>query len=194
MVTMQAVSGAGYPGVSSMDIMDNVVPYISGEEEKMEQKEPQKLLGTFDGQGIHYADFVVSAHCNRVATRNGHLEAVSVEFATAPTQEEILEAWRDYKPLAQQLNLPSAPQPAILYDDRPDRPQPRLDRMAGSVPGMATVVGRLRPDPLVPLTSSWCWATTPSAVRPAAACSTPSCWWRRAMSVKARRFRRNLRR
>ena len=147
-VTMQAVSGAGYPGVSSMDILDNVVPYISGEEEKMEQKEPQKLLGAFDGQGIRYADFVVSAHCNRVPTRNGHLEAISVEFAERPTQEAILETWRDYRPLPQQLNLPSAPQPAILYDDRPDRPQPRLDRLVGSVPGMTTVVGRLRPDPL----------------------------------------------
>ena len=147
-VTMQAVSGAGYPGVSSMDILDNVVPYISGEEEKMEQKEPHKLLGTFDGEGIRYADFVVSAHCNRVPTRNGHLEAISVEFAERPTQEAILETWRNYRPLPQQLNLPSAPQPAILYDDRPDRPQPRLDRLVGSVPGMTTVVGRLRPDPL----------------------------------------------
>lgn len=148
-VTMQAISGAGYPGVSSMDILDNVIPYISGEEEKMEQKEPQKLLGVFDGVGVRYADFVVSAHCNRVPTRNGHLEAVSVEFETKPTQEEIAAAWREYKPLAQQLRLPSAPQPAIIYDERQDRPQPRLDRMAGSVPGMATVVGRLRPDPLL---------------------------------------------
>ena len=147
-VTMQAISGAGYPGVSSMDILDNVIPYISGEEEKMEQKEPHKLLGVFDGKGIRYADFVVSAHCNRVPTRNGHLEAVSVEFEDKPTQDEIVEAWRSYRPLAQQLNLPSAPQPAIIYDERPDRPQPRLDRMAGSLPGMATVVGRLRPDPL----------------------------------------------
>jgi aspartate-semialdehyde dehydrogenase len=147
-VTMQAISGAGYPGVSSMDILDNVIPYISGEEEKMEQKEPQKLLGAFDGAGIRYADFVVSAHCNRVPTRNGHLETISVEFEAKPTQEEIIAAWRDYRPLAQQLKLPSAPQPAIIYDERPDRPQPRLDRLAGSVPGMATVVGRLRPDPL----------------------------------------------
>lgn len=147
-VTMQAVSGAGYPGVSSMDIMDNVVPYIGGEEEKMEQKEPQKLLGVFDGAAIHYADFVVSAHCNRVPVRNGHLIAISAEFETRPAQEEILAAWRDYRPLAQRLKLPSAPQPAILYDERNDRPQPRLDRLAGSVPGMATVVGRLRPDPI----------------------------------------------
>lgn len=147
-VTMQAISGAGYPGVSSMDILDNVVPYISGEEEKMEQKEPQKLLGTFDGSSIRYADFVVSAHCNRVPVRNGHLEAVSVEFERKPTEEEIVAAWREYNPLAQQLKLPSAPQPALYYTDAADRPQPRLDRMAGTVPGMATVIGRLRPDPL----------------------------------------------
>jgi len=147
-VTMQAVSGAGYPGVSSMDILDNVVPYISGEEEKIEQKEPHKLLGTFDGQGIRYADFVVSAHCNRVPVRNGHLEAVSVEFKEKPTQEEILQAWQEYRPLAQQLKLPSAPQPPIVINKAQDRPQPRLDRLEGTVPGMATVVGRLRPDPL----------------------------------------------
>jgi aspartate-semialdehyde dehydrogenase len=147
-VTMQAVSGAGYPGVSSMDILDNVVPYISGEEEKMEQKEPHKLLGLFNGKSITYADFVVSAHCNRVATRNGHLEAISVEFEEQPTLDEVKQAWLDYKPLPQQLGLPSAPQPALLYDERPDRPQPRLDRLAGTVPGMATVMGRLRPDPL----------------------------------------------
>jgi len=148
-VTMQAVSGAGYPGVSSMDIMDNVVPYISGEEEKMEIKEPHKLLGRFNGERVINADLVVSAHCNRVPTRNGHLEAISIEFEAQPTQEQILQAWREYHPLAQQLKLPSAPQPAILYDERQDRPQPRLDRMAGSVPGMATVIGRLRPDPLL---------------------------------------------
>ena len=147
-VTMQAISGAGYPGVSSMDILDNVVPYISGEEEKMEQKEPQKLLGTFDGEQIRYADFVVSAHCNRVPTRNGHLEAVSIEFEERPSLEAIVETWRNYRPLPQQLALPSAPDPAIIVDERPDRPQPRLDRMAGTIPGMATVVGRLRPDPL----------------------------------------------
>lgn len=148
-VTMQAVSGAGYPGVSSMDILDNVIPFISGEEEKMELKEPQKLLGSFDGERIRYADIVISAHCNRVPTRNGHLEAISVEFEERPTQEAIIDAWRAYNPLPQQLRLPSAPQPAIMYDERPDRPQPRLDRLAGSVPGMATVVGRLRPDPLL---------------------------------------------
>jgi aspartate-semialdehyde dehydrogenase len=148
-VTMQAISGAGYPGVSSMDMLDNVVPYIGGEEEKLEQKEPHKLLGTFDGQRVNFADLVVSAHCNRVPVRNGHLEAISVEFNAKPTEADILEAWQDYRPLAQQLGLPSAPQPALIYRDEADRPQPRLDRMAGTVPGMATLLGRLRPDPIL---------------------------------------------
>ena len=146
--TMQAVSGAGYPGVSSMDIVDNIVPYIGGEEEKMEQKEPQKLLGQFNGESVDYADILISAHCNRVPVRNGHLEAVSVEFEEKPSTEDILAAWKDYHPLAQRLNLPSAPQPPIIYMDAQDRPQPRLDRQAGTVPGMATLVGRLRPDPV----------------------------------------------
>lgn len=147
-VTMQAISGAGYPGVSSMDIIDNIVPYIGGEEEKMEEKEPQKLLGTLVDERVQYADIVVSAHCNRVPVRNGHLEAMSVDFVNKPTAGDIIEAWQTYHPLPQQLQLPSAPMPAILYDDRQDRPQPRLDRLAGSVPGMATVVGRLRTDPI----------------------------------------------
>ena len=146
--TMQAISGAGYPGVSSMDILDNVVPYISGEEEKMEEKEPQKLLGKFNGSGIDYADILVSAHCNRVPVLDGHLETVSIEFDSKPSEADILAAWREYNPLPQQLNLPNAPKPAVIYMDAPNRPQPRLDRMAGSVPGMATTVGRLRPDPI----------------------------------------------
>lgn len=147
-VTMQAISGAGYPGVSSMDIIDNIVPYIGGEEEKMEEKEPQKLLGKLVNNQVEYADIVVSAHCNRVPVRNGHLEALSVDFINKPSAGDIIEAWQTYHPLPQQLRLPSAPLPAILYDDRQDRPQPRLDRLAGSVPGMATVIGRLRPDPI----------------------------------------------
>ncbi|MEZ4869092.1 MAG: aspartate-semialdehyde dehydrogenase [Caldilineaceae bacterium] len=147
-VTMQAVSGAGYPGVSSMDILDNIVPYISGEEEKMEQKEPQKLLGSFNGSSIDYANIRVSAHCNRVPVRNGHLEAISLEFVDKPTLAEIIQVWQEYKPLPQQLQLPSAPQPALIYDERQDRPQPRLDRLKGSVAGMATVIGRLREDPI----------------------------------------------
>ncbi len=146
--TMQAVSGAGYPGVSSLDIMDNVIPHISGEEQKVEEREPHKLLGHFDGQGIVPPDFRISAHCNRVPTHDGHLEAVSLEFKETPAREDILQAWKNYHPLPQRLGLPSAPQPPIVYMEAADRPQPRLDRLAGSVPGMATVVGRLRPDPL----------------------------------------------
>ncbi|MDE0079504.1 MAG: aspartate-semialdehyde dehydrogenase [Caldilineaceae bacterium] len=148
-VTMQAVSGAGYSGVTSMDIIDNVVPYIGSEEEKMEHREPQKLLGRYDGQGVETADFVVSAHCNRVPVRNGHLAAISVEFARRPTLEEVRRAWAEYDPLPQRMGLPSAPQQAIIYREEADRPQPRMDRLAGSVAGMATVVGRLREDPLL---------------------------------------------
>ncbi|MEM7129513.1 MAG: aspartate-semialdehyde dehydrogenase [Chloroflexota bacterium] len=147
--TMQAISGGGYPGLPSFDILDNVVPYIGGEEEKMEQKEPQKLLGYFDGERIDYADMVISAHCNRVPVLDGHLEAVSIEFADKPSMEQMVRTWIDYEPLPQQLNLPSAPKPALFYSEAADRPQPRLDRMAGSVPGMATTIGRLRPDPIL---------------------------------------------
>ncbi|MYC97298.1 MAG: aspartate-semialdehyde dehydrogenase [Caldilineaceae bacterium SB0661_bin_32] len=148
-VTMQAVSGAGYSGVTSMDIIDNVVPHISSEEEKMERREPQKLLGRFDGQGVEMADFAVSAHCNRVPVRNGHLAAISVEFTRSPSLEDVRRAWAEYDPLPQRMGLPSAPQQAILYREETDRPQPRMDRLAGSVPGMTTVVGRLREDPLL---------------------------------------------
>lgn len=148
-VTMQAVSGAGYSGVTSMDIIDNVVPFIGSEEEKMEHREPQKLLGRFDGQAVQTADFVVSAHCNRVPVRNGHLAAISVAFARRPSLEDVRRAWAEYDPLPQRLGLPSAPQQAILYREETDRPQPRMDRLAGSVPGMTTVVGRLREDPLL---------------------------------------------
>lgn len=148
-VTMQAVSGAGYTGVTSMDIIDNVVPFIGSEEEKMERREPQKLLGRFDGQAVQMADFVVSAHCNRVPVRNGHLAAISVAFARRPSLEDVRRAWAEYDPLPQRMGLPSAPQQAILYREETDRPQPRMDRLAGSVPGMTTVVGRLREDPLL---------------------------------------------
>ena len=148
-VTMQAVSGGGYTGVPSMDVIDNVIPFINGEEEKMESREPQKLLGRFDGQAVQMADFVVSAHCNRVPVRNGHLAAVSVEFARRPSLEEVRQAWAEYEPLPQRMGLPSAPEEAILYREEANRPQPRMDRLAGSVPGMTTVVGRLRADPLL---------------------------------------------
>lgn len=144
-VTMQALSGAGYPGVSSMDILDNVMPYIKGEEEKIEA-EPRKLLGTLEGESVHWADFVVSAQANRVAVRNGHLEAVSVKLRHSATLEQVAHAFTSYRGEPQRLGLPSAPDPAIILHTAPDRPQPRLDRLAGK--GMATSIGRLRADPL----------------------------------------------
>ena len=144
-VSMQALSGAGYPGVSALDILDNVIPYIGGEEEKL-QIEPRKLLGSQAGDTIVLADFVVSAQCNRVAVRNGHLEAVSVKLKRPAQIEEVAAAFTGYRGEPQRLGLPSAPDPAIILHTADDRPQPRLDRLAGN--GMATSVGRLRPDPI----------------------------------------------
>jgi aspartate-semialdehyde dehydrogenase len=144
-VSMQAISGAGYPGVSAMDILDNVIPYIGGEEEKVEE-EPRKLLGRLEDERIAPADFVVSAQCNRVAVRNGHTEAVSVRLGRRADIEEVRAALTGYRSEPQRLALPSAPDPAIILHTADDRPQPRLDRMEGK--GMATHVGRLRPDPL----------------------------------------------
>ncbi len=144
-VSMQALSGAGYPGVPALDILDNVIPFIAGEEGKLES-EPQKLLGTLSEGRIAPADFVVSAQANRVAVRNGHLEAVSVKLRRPARIEEVAEAFRTYRGEPQRLGLPSAPDPAIILHTADDRPQPRLDRLAGN--GMATSVGRLRVDPI----------------------------------------------
>jgi aspartate-semialdehyde dehydrogenase len=145
-VTMQAISGAGYPGVASLDILDNVIPYIGGEEEKIES-EPRKLLGVLTGESITLADFVVSAQANRVAVRNGHLEAVSVKLKRPASLDEVTAAFANYRSEPQRLGLPTAPDPAIILHSAVDRPQPRLDRLAGK--GMATSVGRVRPDPLL---------------------------------------------
>jgi aspartate-semialdehyde dehydrogenase len=145
-VTMQALSGAGYPGVASLDILDNVIPYIGGEEDKIET-EPRKLLGTLNGDTITPADFMVSAQANRVAVRNGHLEAVSVKLKRVASLDEVAAAFADYRGEPQRLGLPTAPDPAIILHSAVDRPQPRLDRLAGK--GMATSVGRLRPDPVL---------------------------------------------
>ena len=138
--TMQAVSGAGYPGVASLDILGNVVPFIKNEEEKL-QEEVGKLLGTFTGAKIDLLDAKVSAHCNRVAVEDGHTECVSIKFKKKATRDEVLAAWREFAPLAGQ-RLPSAPDQPVEFDASVDRPQPRLDRMRGN--GMASTVGRLR--------------------------------------------------
>src|ERR1035441_8664492 len=139
--SMQAVSGAGYPGVASMDILDNVVPYIGGEEEKMEA-ETLKLLGKLDGHAIKPLAASMAAHCNRVSVVDGHTECVSLKLRTKATQEEILAAWAEFQPLAGR-DLPTAPAVPVQWASQPDRPQPRLDRNRGN--GMAVTVGRLRP-------------------------------------------------
>ena len=145
--TMQAISGAGYPGVPSYDIVDNVIPYIGGEEEKLEH-ETRKMLGEWqEGRGFIDAGIVVSAHCNRVATREGHLECASIELERAASVEEIIAAWEAFTPEPQQLKLPSAPARALLYRREHDRPQTLRDRDAGN--GMSVTLGRLRPCPIL---------------------------------------------
>jgi aspartate-semialdehyde dehydrogenase len=141
-VTMQAVSGAGYPGVASLDILGNVIPYISKEEEKMEA-ETKKLLGTLNGHEVEDAPFAMSAQCNRVAVEDGHTESVSVQFKKKATAEEILQAWSSFRSVPQELKLPHAPDEPVHYDSRPDRPQPRFDVDRGN--GMTATCGRLRP-------------------------------------------------
>jgi len=150
-VTMQALSGAGYRGVPSLRILDNVIPYISGEEEKLES-ETLKILGRLqkkpdgDSQFVP-APLVVSAQCNRVATRDGHLEAVSVQLGRQASREEVVEALREFRGLPQELGLPSAPVPPVIVREEIDRPQPLLDRNAGQ--GMSVVVGRVRECPVL---------------------------------------------
>jgi aspartate-semialdehyde dehydrogenase len=144
--TMQAISGAGYPGVPSLDILGNVVPFIKNEEEKM-QEEVGKLLGSLDGSSVSPLHAKVSAHCNRVAVEDGHTECVSIKLRKPATYEQVIAAWEEFQPLSGKgldgLHLPTAPLHPVEYDTAVDRPQPRLDRMRGN--GMASTVGRLRP-------------------------------------------------
>ena len=140
--TFQAVSGAGYPGVPSLDILGNVIPYIGGDEEKKVESEPQKILGDLDGDRIRPLPFAVSASCNRVPSIEGHLVTVSVEFEHRPDREEILQALTRFSGVPQERELPSAPRQVIHVMSSQDRPQPRKD--AGLERGMATAVGRLR--------------------------------------------------
>ena len=142
--TMQAVSGAGYPGVPSLDILGNVVPFISGEEEKM-QSETLKILGDDGGRAPYPA--VVSAHTNRVPVIDGHTITVSVAFEQKPSVEAIKDAMRQFSGKPQQLWLPSAPQPPLVVSDEPNRPQPRLDADLGG--GMAVMIGRVRECPVM---------------------------------------------
>jgi aspartate-semialdehyde dehydrogenase len=150
--TLQALSGAGFNGVSALDMIDNVIPYIGSEEDKIET-EPLKLLGQLtggEGNGLRIEPphgLKLSAQCTRVPTTDGHLEMVSVKLKTPATNQEILGVWQEWRPAPQQLDLPSAPAHPVVVRTEPDRPQPRFDRDAEA--GMATVVGRLRRCPLL---------------------------------------------
>ena len=139
-MTMQAVSGAGYPGVPSIDIIDNIMPFISDEEEKLET-EPLKIFGSEKNMHIHNADMKISAQCNRVSVRYGHMEALSVKFSRRPEREEIIESFERFSPI-KNLGLHSAPERPVVYKNEENRPQNKLD--LGIEGGMASVVGRLR--------------------------------------------------
>ena len=144
--TMQALSGAGYPGVASLDALDNVVPYIGEEEEKME-RESKKFLGSWDGARFADAPFAFSAHCNRVSVRDGHTEAVSVQLRERPSVADLVDAFRTFRGRPQELRLPTAPQCPVIVRTERDRPQPVKDRDLGR--GMSVVVGRVREDPVL---------------------------------------------
>ncbi len=141
--TLQALSGAGYPGVASLDVLDNVLPYIGGEEEKVET-ETTKILGRFVDERIELAPMAVSAQCHRVNVADGHMAAVRVKFARKPELKELRESLASFSSLPQELGLHSAPAKPIVVRDEPDRPQPKLDRDAGK--GMTITIGRLMPD------------------------------------------------
>lgn len=147
--TLQAVSGAGYPGVPSLDMIDNIVPYIGGEEEKIET-ESMKLLGGYEpGQGFIPAPFVLSAHCNRVPVRDGHTECASVRLKQAATPAQAIEAFESFRGVPQELGLPSAPQRPVIVRYEDNRPQPAFDRDDSN--GMASIVGRVRECPVLGL-------------------------------------------
>ena len=146
--TMQAISGAGYPGVASLDILGNVIPYIGDEEPKIE-REMQKMLGRLAGKTIEPAPFVVSAHANRVAVENGHTVCLSMAFEKKPTVDQAIAAIREWRGAAEVSGLPSAPEVPLRYRDEADRPQPRRD--VGDGRGMTVSVGRMREDPILDL-------------------------------------------
>lgn len=144
-VTMQGLSGAGYPGVSSLDIIDNVIPFIGGEESKMEI-EPLKILGQLNNGEIKNLNIKISAQCNRVAVMDGHTECVQVKLKNKISPDEIINAWKSFSGEPQELNLPSAPEKPIHYFDEVKYPQPRIHRNIDK--GMAAAIGRLREDNL----------------------------------------------
>lgn len=144
LTTLQGLSGAGHPGPSAFDLIDNIIPYIGGEEEKSEM-EPLKIFGALqNGQIVNDASIQISAHCTRVPVIDGHTVCVNFSFdGKKPTESEIIECWKNYRSVPKELGLPSAPETTIIYRDETDRPQPRKDRDSGN--GMSITVGRLRP-------------------------------------------------
>lgn len=140
-VTLQAVSGAGYPGVASLDIMDNVIPLIKGEEQKLET-ETLKILGKFSNNRIDMASFKISAQCNRVPVSDGHVKCVSVKFQSKPKKEDLIAAWKSFQGVPQKLQLPLAPMRPIHYFEEENFPQPKLHRHLDK--GMAVSIGRVR--------------------------------------------------
>ncbi len=165
LVSEQAISGAGYPGVSSMDMIDNIVPYVPGDEDKM-QTESRKMLGFFNGECIEELQTVVSATCTRVPVLDGHLVNISVELQDEPELASVIEDWETYQALAPVPELPSAPVYPLQYLYQIDRPQPRRDRQAGN--GMMTSIGRLRECPVLGYKFA---ALSHNTVRGAAGCS-----------------------
>jgi len=148
LMTMQAVSGAGYPGVASLDILGNVIPYIADEEPKLE-KEMKKLLGIYSENAVVMADMEVSSHTNRVAVEHGHTVCITASFREKPTPEQALAALREWQGDSATFDLPSRPALPLIVTDEPNRPQPRRDVNEGA--GMSVIVGRVRPDPILDL-------------------------------------------
>jgi aspartate-semialdehyde dehydrogenase len=146
MTSMQAISGAGYPGVPSLDILGNVIPYISGEEEKVE-RETRKLLGRFSEGQVAPGEFIVSAHCNRVLVEDGHTESISISLRSKASVDDLVAVWREFRGLPQERRLPSAPEHPIVIREEHDRPQPKFDLSVEG--GMATVIGRVRACPVL---------------------------------------------
>ncbi|MBN8594776.1 MAG: aspartate-semialdehyde dehydrogenase [Anaerolineae bacterium] len=164
-VSQQAISGAGYPGVASLDILDNIIPYVSGDEQKLET-ETLKMLGEFVGGHIQWLDSLVSATCTRVPVIDGHMVTVSVSLDSKPSLDEVIATWESYRGYEPVAMLPSAPQPPLEYHTQIDRPQSRRDRNAGN--GMATSIGRLRECPILGYKFA---ALSHNTIRGAAGCS-----------------------
>lgn len=164
-VSAQAVSGAGYPGVASLDILDNIIPYVSGDEQKLET-ETLRMLGKFVGQRVEWLPAIVSASCNRVPVIEGHLVLVSVELEQQPTMNEVILAWKNFRAPMEAQSLPSSPETPVVYLPQVDRPQSRRDRNSGN--GMTTSIGRLRECPLLGYKFA---ALSHNTIRGAAGCS-----------------------